>query len=54
MPPTSGAERGRLKEINKDGETQQAKHDGWHGGQVVDVDLDYICPAIDCGANSSR
>jgi hypothetical protein len=41
-----GAERGRPKNLEEDGEAQQAEDDRGHGGQVVDVDLDQVGPAV--------
>jgi hypothetical protein len=46
MPPTSGAERGSPNQPDEHREAQQAEDDRGHGGEVVDVDLDEVGPAV--------
>ena len=45
-PPTIGAERGQVQDIEEQRQAEQSEHDRGHGGEVVDVDLDEVGPAV--------
>ena len=45
-PPTSGAERGRLHEVEEHRQAEQAEDDRGHRGEIVDRDLDQVGPAV--------
>ena len=45
-PPTSGAERGKPNTLMNSASPSKPEHDRRHGGEVVDVDLDQVGPAI--------